>query len=118
MKKLFAAAFLLGLLFLSGCSSTPSGTDKLGDVVDNAASRLGQKVIVVGSAETKTGLSTERLFKIFNEKGTQSIWVMRNEETEEPPEAAKVRVEGTLQQKEFHIIGKVFYIDATSVVME
>jgi hypothetical protein len=116
MKKLVATAFLLGLLFSLGCSSTPSGTNKLTDVIENAASRVGQKVVVVGTSETKTGFSSERLFQVFD--GTKFLWVMRNEEIEEPPQATKIRVEGTLQQKKFNIIGEVYYIDATSVSME
>ncbi len=116
MKKLVAAAFLLGLLFLAGCSSTPSGADNLIDVIENAASRVGQKVVVVGTSETKTGFSSEGLFQLF--VGTKSIWVQRNEEIEEPPQATKIRVEGTLQKKTFNIVGEVYYIDATSVSME
>ena len=40
------------------------------------------------------------------------------EGTEEPPQGIDVRVTGILQQKEFTIIGEVFYILATKVEME
>jgi hypothetical protein len=35
-----------------------------------------------------------------------------------PPQGAKVRVTGLVQQKEFTGIGKTLYIDATKVMME
>jgi hypothetical protein len=116
MKKLGIALFLIWLLLSFGCSSTPSGTDKISDLVTNGASRLGQSVTAVGIAETKTQFSSEKMFKLFD--GGKSIWIQRNGETEEPPQGIKVRVVGTLQQQEFKALGKIIYIDAKSVLME
>jgi hypothetical protein len=116
MKKVGTAAFLIWLLLSFGCSSTPPGTDKISDLQANGASRLGQNVTVVGTAETKTGFSSMKMFKLFD--GSKSIWVLRNDESEEPPQGIKVRVVGTLQQKDFNVIGKAIYIDAKSVSME
>ena len=116
MKKMVTAAFLIWLLLSLGCSSTPSGTDKISDLQANAAARLGQNVTVVGTAETKTGFSSMKMFKLFD--GGKSIWVLRNDETEEPPQGIKVRVVGTLQQQDFKAIGNAMYIDAKSVSME
>ncbi len=117
MKKL-STAVLLGLwLFIAlGCSSTPPGTISVGDIQKNPAERLGQNVVVVGMADTRTPLSSFRMFKLYN--GTQSIWVTLPESAEEPPQGITVRVTGTLQQKEFTVIGKSFYIEATKVAME
>ena len=117
MKKLSTAAFLgLWLLFYLGCSSTPSGTIAIGDIQKNAADRLGQNVVVVGMADTRTPLSSFRMFKLYD--GSKYLWVMLPESAEEPPQGVNVRVFGTLQQKEFNIIGKVFYIQSTKVAME
>ncbi len=117
MKKLGVAVFLAWALFSFGCSSTPSGTDNIGDLTANGASRLGQKVVVVGVAETKTGQSSMGLFRVFN--AGHNIWAWRNvEELDEPPQGEKVRVEGVLRQKEFNIIGKVFYVEASKISME
>ncbi len=116
MKKLGTAAFLLWLLLSFGCSSTPSGTDKISDLLANGASRLGQNVTVVGMAETKTGYSSMKMFRLFSD--STSIWVLRNDETEEPPQGYKVRVVGTLQQKEVNALGKIICIDAKNVSME
>jgi hypothetical protein len=117
MKKIFAAV-LLGslLLILMGCSSTPEGTDSLKDIVKNPAEKLGKNVVVVGLAETKTSLSSFRMFKLFDDG--YNIWVKYPESVEEPPQGINVRVFGILQQGEFNIIGKVYYIDATKVAME
>jgi hypothetical protein len=73
-------------------------------------------VVVVGMADTRTPLSSFRMFRLYN--GNQYIWVARPESTEEPPQGIKVRVFGTLQEKEFTVIGKAFYIQATKVAME
>jgi hypothetical protein len=116
MKKFVTAVFLLGLLISIGCSSTPAGVNKFSDVAENMASRLGQKVVLIGDSETRTGHSTERLFKLT--EGTKFIWVQRNEDVEEPPQATKIRVEGIVQQKEFTILGKIICIEATKISME
>jgi len=117
MKKLYAATIIGVVLLLSfGCSSAPSGTVAIAEINKDAASKLGQDVVVVGEAETKTQLSSFKMFKIF--KGNDSIWVTIPEGTEEPPQAVKVRVTGKLQQKEFNLVGKIFYIEATKIRME
>jgi hypothetical protein len=118
MKKPYAAAFLgLLLLFSIGCSSIPSGTERIDELLKNAASRIGQDVVVVGMADTKTPMSSFKMFKIY-QKNNQNIWVLRPEGTEEPPQGVSVRVSGPLQEKEFKVIGKVYYIEATKVRME
>jgi predicted metal-dependent enzyme (double-stranded beta helix superfamily) len=118
MKKLGAAIFLAWLLCSFGCSSTPSGTNDIKELLTNGASYLGQKVIVVGLAETQTGHSTEGLFRVVNTASNKNIWIHRSEEVDEPPQGEKVRVEGVLQQKEFSLIGKVFCVEATKISME
>jgi hypothetical protein len=115
MKDLCAATVLcLWLLFSIGCSSTPSGTISVTDV--QKPERLGQDVVVVGMAETKTNMSTFRMFQLFN--GQKSVWVELPPSTEMPPQGYKVRVSGTLQQKEYNVIGKVYCIQAKMVKME
>jgi hypothetical protein len=117
MKKLSTSVFLaLWLLLSLGCSSTPSGTISIDDIQKNAAERLGQDVVVVGFVDTRTPLSSFRMFKLYN--GSKYLWVTLPESAEEPPQGVTVRVFGTLQQKEFNIIGKVFYIESTKVAME
>jgi hypothetical protein len=116
MKKLGMAAVLFGLLFSLSCSSTPPGTDKVSDLLASGNSRFGQTVTVVGTAETRTQFSSEKLFKVFD--GSKYIWVERNEETEEPPQGIKVRVVGTFQEKDFKVLGKQKCIEAKSVSME
>jgi hypothetical protein len=117
MKKLCAAVFLvLWLLISLGCSSTPSGTISIGDIQKNTAERLGQNVVVVGMADTRTPLSSFRMFKLYD--GSKFLWVKLPEGAEEPPQGIDVRVTGPLREGEFNIIGKVFYIDSTKVAME
>jgi len=116
MKKLSIAVLGLWLLFSFGCSSTPSGTISIGDIQKNAAERIGQNVVVVGMADTRTPLSSFRMFKLYD--GNRYLWVTLPQSAEEPPQGISVRVSGTLQQKEFNIIGKVYYIESTKVAME
>jgi hypothetical protein len=117
MKKLCAATVIgVALLLSFGCSSTPSGTIAINELQKTAASRLGQDVVVIGMVETKTPLSSFKMFKLF--KGSDNIWVSIPEGTEEPPQAVSVRVTGKLQQKEFNIVGKAYYIEATKITME
>jgi hypothetical protein len=119
MKKLFVATFIsvvLLLLFSFGCSSTPAGTISVEELQKNAASRLGQDVVVVGDTEIKTDLSSFRMFKLT--KDYNYIWVSIPEGTDEPPQATKVRVTGKVQQKEFSIVGKIYFIEATKIRME
>ncbi len=117
MKKLYAATIIGIVLLLSfGCSSTPSGTIAISELNQAAASKLGQDVVVIGEAETKTQLSSFKMFKIF--KGSDYIWVTIPDGAEEPPQAVKVRVSGKLQQKEFNLVGKIYYIEAAKIRME
>ncbi len=115
MKKLCAAAiFGLWLLFSIGCSSTPPGTISVNDA--QKPERLGQNVVVVGMAETKTSMSTFRMFQLFNDQ--KAIWVELPPSKEMPPQGVNVRVSGTLQQKDYNVIGKVYCIQASEVKME
>jgi hypothetical protein len=115
MKNVCAAAVLgLLLLFSIGCSSTPSGTISVSDV--QKPERLGQNVVVVGMAETKTSLSTFNMFKLYNDQ--RFVWVELQPSMEMPPQGYNVRVFGTLQQKEYNVIGKVYCIQATKIAME
>jgi len=117
MKKICTAALLgLCLLFLIGCSSTPSGTEKIKNLLKDPESILGKEVVCVGLAETKTPLSSFRMFKLFD--GGDFIWVKYPESVEEPPQGYKIRVNGMLLQGEFNIIGKAYYIEANKVAME
>jgi len=117
MKKIFAAACIGILLLLSiSCSSVPSGTERIDELQKNAASRLGQSVVVVGMAETKTPMSSFKMFKLYQDE--KNVWVKLPEGSEEPPQGVTVRVTGPLQQKEFNLIGKVYYIEANTVKME
>jgi len=115
MKRLCAAAILgLWLLVSLGCSSTPPGTVSVTDV--QKPERVGQNVVVVGMAETKTSMSTFRMFQLFNEQ--KAIWVELEPAIEMPPQGVNVRVTGTLQQKDYNVIGKVYCIQAKKVAME
>ena len=117
MKKLCSAALIGFLLLISfGCSSIPSGTEPIKELQKNAASRLGQEVVVVGMAETKTPMSSFQMFKLYQD--SEFLWVTLPEGQEEPPQGVNVRVTGPLQQKEFELIGKVYYIEASKVRME
>ena len=117
MNKTFTAVFLgLCLLLSIGCSSIPSGTDKIEDLKKNAASMIGKNVVVVGLSETKTSLSSFRMFKIS--QGNNWFWVKFPEGSEEPPQGTTVRVSGAIQESQFNIIGKAFFIQATRVAME
>ena len=116
MKKLCMAVFLvMGLLFSFGCSSS-SGTADLGDLLEKGAAGLGQGVVVVGMAEVKTPLSSLGMFKLYD--GGRSVWVSLPESASMPPQGMKVRVTGVFGEKEFNVIGKVFYIEAIKVAME
>jgi hypothetical protein len=117
MKNIYLAVFLiLSLLILFGCSSIPSGTDKITDLQKQGAQRLGQNVVVVGMADTKTPLSSFRMFKLYQNENF--IWVTLPEDAEEPPQGMNVRAAGVLQEKEFSVIGKVIYVEATKITME
>ncbi len=117
MKKVSTAVILgLWLLLSLGCSSTPPGTISISDIEKNAVERIGQNVVVVGMADTRTPLSSFKMFKLYN--GSKFLWATIPEGAEEPPQGVQVRVTGTLQQKEFNVIGKVVYIESTKIAME
>jgi hypothetical protein len=117
MKRFGAATILCMLIFVFlGCSSTPPGTVSIGDVQKKGAEQLGQNIVVVGTAETRTSMTSFRLFKIYD--GGNFLWVALPEGSEMPPQGLKVRASGALQQKEFTVIGKTIYIEATKVSME
>ena len=117
MKKIFTAVFLgLWLVLSIGCSSIPSGTEKIEDLSKNAASMIGKNVVCVGLSEVKTSLSSFRMFKIS--QGNNWFWVKYPEGAEEPPQGTRVRVYGAIQESQFNIIGKAYFIQATKVAME
>ena len=117
MKKFFTAAFLgLWLLSSLGCSSIPEGTVAIKDLMADPEEQLGVEIELVGMAETRTQMSSFGMFKLYQDN--DSIWVTLPEDTEEPPQGIDVRVSGILQQKEFTVIGEVYYILATNVAME
>ena len=117
MKNLCTAIFLvLALLLTFGCSSIPSGTDVITDLQKKGAAAIGQNVVVVGMADNKTPLSSFRMIKLY--QGQDYIWVILPEGAEEPPQGMTVRVTGTIQEKEFTVIGKAVHIEATKIAME
>ncbi len=117
MKKFFTTAFLGLWLFSSvGCSSLPEGTVAIKDLMANPEEQLGIEIELVGLAETRTQMSSFGMFKLYQD--SDYIWVTLPEDTEEPPQGIKVRVYGIMQQKEFTVIGEVYYIMATKVAME
>ena len=118
MKK-FSAAILIGLWLLIslGCSSAPSGTVAIKDLQNNMAQRVGQNVVVLGIADTRTTLASHKIIKIY--KGMDSIYISLPEGTEAPPQGVSVRVTGVIQQKEFPgLPGKTYYIESTNVSLE
>jgi len=117
MKRILAAIILgVWLLVSVGCSSIPSGTEKIADLNQNKASMIGKDVVCVGLTDTKGSLSSFRMFKIS--QGSNWFWVKYPEGAEEPPQGIKVRVYGKIQESQFNIIGKAYFIQATKVAME
>ena len=117
MKKCSAAVLLgLWLLISLGCSSTPSGTIAVKDLQKNMADKLGQNVVVVAMTDIRTELSSFKMFKLY--QSNSFVWASIPEGTEEPPQGIKVRVTGVVQQKEFPAVGKIYFIESTSVAME
>ena len=117
MKKLCAVTLASVLLLISiACSSIPKGTESIDQLQKNAAARIGQNVIVVGMAETKTPMASSsfKMFKVYQDNN--SMWVTLQPGTEMPPQGVNVRVSGTLQQKQFSVIGQVYYIEANQPV--
>ena len=117
MKKFITGAFLgLWLLSSLACSSVPSGTAAIKDLMANPEEHLGEEVVLVGIAETRTEMSSFGMFKLYQD--ADYIWVTLPEDAEEPPQGSKIRVTGLLQQKEFTVIGEVYYILEGKVQME
>ena len=119
MKKLCMAVFLgVWLCITLSCSSTPSGTLAIEDISAREAELLGQNVVVVGTAEIRTNMSTFNMFKVY-QRG-DFIWVTFNPDTVTmPPQGMEVRVTGTLGKKTFTTMpDEQLFIDATSVAME
>jgi hypothetical protein len=117
MKKVCAAAFISLLLLLSiSCSSIPEGTEKISELQKNAASMLGKEVVVVGMADTKSPLSSFRMFKLYQD--SEYIWAMVPEGAEDPPQGISVRVTGLWQKKKFDIIGETYFVETTKLRME
>ncbi|MDR0843440.1 MAG: hypothetical protein LBP68_08490 [Acidobacteriota bacterium] len=119
MKKISASILLvlLSVVFV-GCSSTPEGTVAIKDLAQNIEQKIGQKVVVVGIADTQvSGMSAVKLFKLY--KGNDNVWVSYQEGREAPPQSEKVRVTGVVQEKEFSAgVGKKIFIQSESVSME
>jgi hypothetical protein len=118
MKKLSAAVLLgLWLLISLGCSSAPSGTVAIKDLQKNMPQQVGQNVVAVGIADTRTTLSSYKMIRIY--KGMDSIYVSLPEGTEAPPQGVTVRVTGVVQQKEFPgLPGKTYFIESTKISLE
>lgn len=119
MKKFCVAVFLSALLLITlGCSSTPPGTLAIDDITARETELLGQNVVVVGTAEIRTNLSTFNMFKVY-QRG-DFIWVSFNpDNVTMPPQGLDVRITGTLGKKKFTSMPEEqLYIDASSVNME
>jgi hypothetical protein len=118
MKKLNAAVFLgVWLLAALGCSSTPSGTIAVGDLLEKEAELLGQEVVVVGRSDIRTSMSTFNMFKIYNRE--DNVWVKFSETESMPPQGQKIRVNGTLKRQKFTgIPEEQLYIEAVDVSLE
>ena len=118
MKKLCMAVVLgIGLLIIHGCSSTPSGTISVDDLLEQESELLGQNVVVVGRSDTKTDRTDFNMFKIYNK--LKNVWVECPNRDSMPPQAEKIRVEGTLSRKKFTgMTEEQLYIKATSVSLE
>lgn len=109
---------LIGMLLLISvsCSSVPEGTMKIADIQKDKAAHLGKEVVIVGMSETKTSMSSFKMFKIY--QGSDFIWVLRGETSEEPLQGVDIRVTGTLKEGEFNLIGKVLYLEASKIRVE
>ena len=118
MKKFCVAVFVsVWLLITLSCSSTPPGTLAIDDITAREAELLNQNVVVVGTAEIRTNMSTFNMFKVY-QRG-DFIWVTFNpDDVTMPLQGYDIRVTGTLGKKEFTTIGEQLYIDATSVNYE
>jgi hypothetical protein len=117
MRKLIPAVILcICILLTFGCSSTPSGTVSVKEILQNGAAKVGQNVVVVGTAEMKHPLSAFHMFRLYNKD--QNIWVQVPKTDDDPAQGMEVRVTGMVQKKTFQLIGDVIYIEATKVAVE
>jgi hypothetical protein len=118
MKKVCIAVFLgIGLLIIQGCSSSPPGTVSIADILEKESELLDQPVVVIGRAETQTTMSKFNMFKLY--KGGDSVWVEFPASATMPPQAEKVRVDGTLKRKKFSGMPEAeLYVEAASVDLE
>lgn len=119
MKKLCVAVVLcIALLLVCGCSSTPPGTVSVKDILEKGSELLGQHVIVFGRAETNTPMKDLKLFYIY--KDYDKVWVqLPPDALSMPPQAEKIKVEGTLKKKKFTAMPEEqIYIEATVVDLE
>jgi hypothetical protein len=110
--------FCLLLLVLIGCSSTPEGTVAIKDLQKNIEQQIGQKVVVVGTADTSaSGMSTTGLFRLY--KGNEAVWVSVPERGSAPPQGVRIRVTGVIAENTFSGgIGRRVYVDLESITME
>lgn len=116
MKKFYVAVVLcVALLLVCGCSSTPPGTVRVKDIVEKGSELLGQHVIVFGRAETNTPMKDLKLFYVYED--FDKAWVQLPQDAlAMPPQAEKIRVEGTLKKKKFMTLPEEqIYIEATVV---
>ena len=116
MKKVLTATlFGLSLMILVGCSSAPEGTVALKDLAQNIEQQIGQKVVVVGTVDSRVpGIGSTRLFKLY--RGNVSIWAYRPEGMPEPPQSVVVRVTGVVQEQEFPGgVGRKVFIQTESL---
>jgi len=119
MKKIPIAFGLLMMIF-AGCSSSPEGTVAIKDLQRDIERQIGQRVVVIGSVDTKdNSLSSPeaRLFRLY--KGNDTVLASIPEGTEAPPQGVRVRVTGVVAEKDFPAgIGRKVYIEAETITME
>jgi hypothetical protein len=119
MKKLYIAVVLcIGLMLVCGCTATPPDTVTVKDILEKGSELLGQHVVVFGRAETGTPMKDMRLFYVY--KDFDKVWVeLPKDALSMPPQAEKIRVEGTLKKKKFTAMpDEQMYIEATVVDLE
>lgn len=119
MRKLCIAVVLcIGLLLACGCSSAPPGTVNVKDILEKGSELLGQHVVVFGRADTKSPMKDMNLFYVY--EGFDKVWVeLPKDALAMPPQAEKIRVEGTLKKKKFMTMpDEQLYIEATVVDLD
>ena len=119
MKKLCIAVVLcVGFLLVCGCTSAPPGSLHVKDILEKESELLGQHVVVVGRADTNTSMKDLNLFYVYEE--FDKVWVeLPKDALAMPPQAEKIRVEGTVKRKKFMTIpDEQLYIEATVVDLQ